>query len=78
MMPGSITVSANAAGLAPGTYTGTVIVALGRHGRPICHRGGDPDGGWRAEPGMVGIFPGALRFAYNVNAGTRRRRKPSG
>jgi len=69
-MPGSITVSANAAGLAPGTYTGTVIVTSAGTEGPFATVAVTLTVVGQSEPGVLGIFPGALSFAYNVNEGT--------
>jgi len=69
-MPGSITVSANAAGLAPGTYTGTVIVGSAGTEGPFATIAVTLTVLGVSEPGMVGIWPGTLRFDYNVNDGT--------
>jgi DNA-binding beta-propeller fold protein YncE len=66
-----ISVSANAAKLAPGTYTGTVIIGSAGTEGPyatvvvtLTVRG-------VSEPGVVGIFPSTLNFAYRVNDGTK-------
>ncbi|MGE5256904.1 MAG: BACON domain-containing protein, partial [Hyphomicrobiales bacterium] len=69
-MPGSITVSADAAGLAPGTYTGTVIVGSAGTEGPFATIAVTLTVTGVLDPGMVGIFPSALSFAYNVNEGT--------
>ena len=65
-IPGSITVSANAAELVPGTYTGTIIVnSAGTEGPPATVAVTltvVPV----AAPGMVGIWPTGLRFDYHV------------
>ena len=70
MMPGSITVSANAAGLAPGTYNGTVIVGSAGTEGPFATVAVTLTVVGPSEPGTLGIFPSALSFAYNVNDGT--------
>lgn len=70
MMPGSITVSADAAGLAPGTYAGTVIVGSAGTEGPFATVAVTLTVVGPSEPGTLGIFPGALSFAYNVNEGT--------
>jgi DNA-binding beta-propeller fold protein YncE len=69
MMPGSITVSANAAGLAPGTYTGTVIVGSAGTEGPFATVAVTLTVAGVSAPGMVGIFPSSLRFEYDVNEG---------
>ena len=67
-MPGSIGVSANAAGLAPGTYTGTVIVtSSGTEGPPatvLVTLTVVPV----SAPGVMGIWPGTMSFEYKVGA----------
>jgi DNA-binding beta-propeller fold protein YncE len=70
LMPGPITVSADAADLAPGTYTGTVIVGSAGTEGPFATVAVTLTVTGMLEPGMVGIFPSALRFDYNVNEGT--------
>jgi len=66
-MPGSITVSANAEGLDPGTYTGTVIVGSAGTEGPFATVAVTLTVVPPLAPGMLGIFPGALNFEYNVN-----------
>jgi hypothetical protein len=68
-MPGSITVSADAEGLAPGTYTGTVIVGSAGTEGPFATIAVTLTVNGVLDPGVVGIFPSALSFAYNVNDG---------
>jgi DNA-binding beta-propeller fold protein YncE len=66
MMPGNINVSANAAGLAPGTYTGTVIVnSAGTEGPPATVAVTltvVPV----APAGTVRLWPNTLRFDYQL------------
>jgi len=69
-MPGSITVSADAAELAPGTYTGTVIVGSAGTEGPFATIAVTLTVEGMLDPGMLGIFPSALSFAYNVNEDT--------
>jgi len=68
-MPGSITVSADAEGLDPGTYTGTVIVGSAGTEGPFATVAVTLTVIGVSDPGMLGIFPNALRFEYNVNEG---------
>ncbi len=71
LMPGNISVSADASGLAPGTYTGTVIITSAGTEGPFATIAVTLTVLGMSEPGMVGIWPPALRFDYNVNEGTR-------
>ena len=68
-MPGSVTVSADAAGLEPGTYTGTVIVGSAGTEGPFATIAVTLIVEGVSDPGMVGLFPGALSFDYHVNDG---------
>jgi DNA-binding beta-propeller fold protein YncE len=68
-MPGSITVSANAAGLAPGTYTGTVIVGSAGTEGPFATIAVTLEVLGVLEEGEVGVWPSALSFDYHVNDG---------
>jgi DNA-binding beta-propeller fold protein YncE len=68
-MPGNITISADGEGLAPGTYTGTVIVnSAGTEGPPATVLVTLTVEGM-LTPGQLGISPSMLSFAYNVNDG---------
>lgn len=67
LMPGNITVSANAAGLAPGAYTGTVIVGSAGTEGPFATVAVTLTVVGPSDPGVLGIFPGALSFEYHVN-----------
>ena len=67
MMPGSIAVSANAAELAPGTYTGTIIVNSAGTDGPPATVAVTLTVVPLSPPGMVGIWPSTLRFDYKVN-----------
>ena len=69
-MPGSISVSVDAAGLAPGTYTGSVIVGSAGTEGPFATVFVTLTVIGVSEPGVVGIWPSALSFDYNVNDGT--------
>jgi len=61
-----ITVTANAAGLASGTYTGTIIVnSAGTEGPPATVTVTLTVVGL-GDPGVVGIWPNMLRFDYHV------------
>jgi DNA-binding beta-propeller fold protein YncE len=66
---GDISVSIDPTGLAPGTYTGTILVASAGTEGPfatalVTLTVVDP-----LPAGTLGIFPGALSFEYNVNDG---------
>ncbi len=69
-MPGSISVSADAAGLAPGTYTGTVIVGSAGTEGPFAIVSVTLTVLGVSEPGTLGVWPSALSFDYHVNDGT--------
>jgi DNA-binding beta-propeller fold protein YncE len=68
-IPGGLTVSVDPTGLAPGTHTGTVLVtSAGTEGdfatALVTLTVVDT-----SAPGVLGSYPGALRFEYNVNDG---------
>jgi DNA-binding beta-propeller fold protein YncE len=65
----NLVVSADAAGLAPGTYTGTVIVGSAGTEGPFATIAVTLIVEGVSEPGMVGIWPSALSFDYHVNDG---------
>lgn len=67
MMPGSITVSADATGLVAGTYTGTVIIASAGTEGPFATVAVTLTVVGALPAGTVGVWPGALRFDYHVN-----------
>jgi hypothetical protein len=67
LTPADITVSADAAGLAPGTYTGTVIVnSAGTEGPPATVAVTLTVVA-ATSPGVMGVWPTSLQFDYHVN-----------
>ncbi len=67
LMPTSITVSANAAGLAPGTYTGTIIINSAGTEGPAATVAVTLTVVGPSAPNVVGIWPSTLNFNYKVN-----------
>jgi len=66
---GDLTISVDPTGLAPGTYTGTVLVQSAGTEGPFATAMVTLTVVDTSAPGVLGIFPGALSFAYNVNEG---------
>ncbi|MFW9817917.1 MAG: hypothetical protein ACFFEW_18555, partial [Candidatus Thorarchaeota archaeon] len=66
---GDISVSVDPTGLAPGTYTGTVLVASAGTEGPYATALVTLTVVDTSAPGELGIFPSTLRFEYNVNEG---------
>ncbi len=67
MMPTSIAVSANAAGLAPGTYTGTLIIGSAGTDGPSATVAVTLTVVGLSQPNIVGIWPASLKFDYRAN-----------
>jgi DNA-binding beta-propeller fold protein YncE len=73
-VPSGLTVSivpSELAKLAPGTHTGSVIVTSAATEGPFAVALVTLTVVDTSAPGVLGMFPGALRFNYNVNDGTK-------
>jgi len=66
---GDLSVSVDPTGLAPGTYTGTILVASAGTEGPFSTALVTLTVIDTSAPGELGIFPGVLSFNYNVNEG---------
>jgi len=66
---GDLSISVDPTGLAPGTYTGTVLVASAGTEGPFATAMVTLTVVDTSAPGELGLFPGALSFAYNINEG---------
>jgi hypothetical protein len=74
LIPSDLTVSLDPAELAkliPGTYTGSVLVTSAATDGPFATALVTLTVVDTAAPGQLGIFPGSLRFEYNVNNGIK-------
>ena len=69
-LTGDLSVSVDPTGLAPGTYTGTVLVASAGTEGPFATALVTLTVVDTSAPGELGIFPSTLSFEYNVNDGT--------
>ncbi len=67
---GDLSVSVDPSGLAPGTYTGTILVASAGTEGPFATALVTLTVVDVSAPGELGIFPSVLSFEYNVNEGT--------
>jgi DNA-binding beta-propeller fold protein YncE len=65
-----ITVSANSTGLAPGTYTGTVIIGSAGTEGPFATVAVTLTVIGLSDPYMMGVWPSTMRFEYQVVSGT--------
>jgi DNA-binding beta-propeller fold protein YncE len=67
---GDLSISVDPTGLAPGTYTGTILVASAGTEGPFATALVTLTVVDTSAPGVMGIFPSTLSFEYNVNEGT--------
>jgi DNA-binding beta-propeller fold protein YncE len=67
---GDLSVSVDPTGLAPGTYTGTILVASAGTEGPFATALVTLTVVDTSAPGELGIFPSTLSFEYNVNEDT--------
>jgi DNA-binding beta-propeller fold protein YncE len=69
-IPSGLTVSVDPMGLAPGSYTGSVLITSAATEGPFAVALVTLTVVDTSAPGVLGTFPSALSFQYNVNGGT--------
>jgi len=69
-VPSGLIVSVDPIGLAPGTYTGTILVTSAGTEGPFATALVTLTVVDTSAPGVMGVYPGVLSFEYNVNEGT--------